>query len=234
MSEKMHYAVFATVAGWCGVAGTEAGLRKTVLPRPDRHDVECSILAAYPEAVLAPELFVDLIHRFEAYIAGQIVDFPDTLDLSFATDFQREVWQAARLIPHGQTRSYAWLAGQVQNPQAVRAVGQALGRNPLPVIVPCHRVLSSDGGLGGFSGGLDMKRFLLELEAAATVVSGCSSLVARMRMSPTSCLSGDEKAMRLVPLPDACWSSKTADITLFSLAANWLGSSETHTVSSAG
>ncbi len=171
MSSKMYYAVFVTIAGWCGVAGTEAGLRKTVLPQPDRHDIKRIVLADFPGAVLAPELFVDFIYRCETYFAGQVVDFPDVLDLSFATDFQREVWQEARLIPHGRTRSYAWLAGQIHKPRAVRAVGQALGRNPLPIIVPCHRVLSSDGSLGGFSGGLDMKRFLLDLETAVPVLS---------------------------------------------------------------
>ncbi len=107
--------------------------------------------------------------RLRAYFTGRKVEFPDTLDLSVATDFQREVWDATRLIPYGETRSYTWVAEQIKKPRAVRAVGQALGRNPLPVIVPCHRVLTSNGGLGGFSGGLEMKRFLLRLEATAGI-----------------------------------------------------------------
>jgi len=77
------------------------------------------------------------------------------------------VWQATRLIPYGETRSYLWVAVQIGKPGAARAVGQALGRNPLPVIVPCHRVIAADGGLGGFTGGLEMKRRLLELETTA-------------------------------------------------------------------
>jgi len=77
------------------------------------------------------------------------------------------VWQATRLIPYGETRSYLWVAVQIGKPGAARAVGQALGRNPLPVIIPCHRVIASDGGLGGFTGGLVMKRRLLELETSA-------------------------------------------------------------------
>jgi methylated-DNA-[protein]-cysteine S-methyltransferase len=105
--------------------------------------------------------------RLASYFAGHKVDFPDRLDLSAAYDFQREVWEATRLIPYGETRSYSWVAAQIEKPKAVRAVGQALGRNPLPVIIPCHRVLASDGALGGFGGGLVMKRFLLNLEKSA-------------------------------------------------------------------
>ena len=118
-------------------------------------------------ATRSPDLFDDLMERFRGYFNGHKTTFPDKLDLSGATPFQREVWQATRLIPYGATRSYAWVANQIRRPRAVRAVGQALGRNPLPVIVPCHRVIASDGKLGGFTGGLDMKRRLLYLEASA-------------------------------------------------------------------
>ena len=94
------------------------------------------------------------------------MDFPDKLDLARATRFQQDVWQITRTIPYGETRSYAWVAGQLGLPMAVRAVGQALARNPLPIIIPCHRVVGSHGGLGGFRGGLEMKRHLLNLEVA--------------------------------------------------------------------
>jgi methylated-DNA-[protein]-cysteine S-methyltransferase len=167
MSPDIYYAVFATAAGWCGVAGSAAGLRRIVLPRPERGDVEFRILADGGGAAPARERFADFIDRFIAYFDGRVVDFPDPIDISRATAFQWKVWRAARRIPRGQTRSYAWLAGRIGRPQAARAVGQALGRNPLPVVVPCHRVLAADGSLRGFSGGLEMKRLLLGLEAAA-------------------------------------------------------------------
>jgi len=109
-------------------------------------------------------LFSNLINRFQAYFSGQKVDFSDTLDYSGFTPFQCAVWEAARRIPYGQTRSYGWVALQVGKPNAARAVGQALGKNPFPIIVPCHRVLAGDGGLGGFSGGLETKKLLLTLE----------------------------------------------------------------------
>jgi methylated-DNA-[protein]-cysteine S-methyltransferase len=171
MGMELYFAVFATAAGWCGVAGSPAGLRLTMLPRPERRDAELQILRAAGGAVPAPERFTDFIRRFKAYFDGQVADFPDALDLSGATVFQQDVWREARLIPRGETRSYAWLAGRIGRAGAARAVGQALGRNPLPVVVPCHRVLSADGGLGGFREGLDMKRYLLGLEAATAAAS---------------------------------------------------------------
>ena len=97
------------------------------------------------------------------YFAGSRRDF----DLPLApqgTPFQRQVWFALATIPYGQTRSYAQIAAQLQRPTATRAVGAANGRNPLPIVLPCHRVIGADGSLTGFSGGLPTKRFLLELE----------------------------------------------------------------------
>ncbi len=80
------------------------------------------------------------------------------------TPFQRKVWNAVKAIPYGETRSYKWVAKKIGNPKAARAVGQALKRNPLLIIIPCHRVICSDGKLGGFSQGLKKKRELLKLE----------------------------------------------------------------------
>ncbi len=104
------------------------------------------------------------IIEFRNYLAGKRVLFTCQLDLTGSTPFQRLVWLKTREIPYGDSRSYAWLASAINNPKASRAVGQALGRNPLPIVIPCHRVLASDGTLGGFSGGLDIKRRLLRLE----------------------------------------------------------------------
>jgi methylated-DNA-[protein]-cysteine S-methyltransferase len=103
--------------------------------------------------------------QLAAYFAGRL----RTFDLPIATRgtaFQRSVWRALREIPYGATRSYADLACQIGKPNATRAVGAANGRNPVPIVVPCHRVLGSDGSLTGFGGGVDTKRFLLRLEGA--------------------------------------------------------------------
>lgn len=83
----------------------------------------------------------------------------------WGTSFQRKVWRAIQKIPYGETRSYLWIAKQIRNPKAVQAVGQACGKNPLPLLIPCHRVVASHGKIGGFSGGLKLKRRLLKLES---------------------------------------------------------------------
>ncbi|MCK4273289.1 MAG: methylated-DNA--[protein]-cysteine S-methyltransferase [Dehalococcoidales bacterium] len=164
MTQKLFYTVFNTTVGWVGLLGSNTGLLRTTLPQSSEQEAGLLLGDSLDRAALSPQRFEDLIRRFRAYFDGRKVDFPDRLDLSVATSFQRRVWQAARLIPCGETRSYGWVAGQIGQPEAVRAVGQALGRNPLPVIVPCHRVLMADGGLGGFSGGIETKKFLLSLE----------------------------------------------------------------------
>jgi len=168
MPQDLFYSVFKTTAGWVGVLGSLTGLVRTTLPQPLQREVYSLLGDNVSRAALSSRYFEGLMERFQAYFSGNRVDFPDELDLSGATPFQRSVWQAARLIPYGQTRSYSWLAGQVGSPGAARAVGQALGRNPLPIIIPCHRVLAGDGGLGGFSAGIEIKRFLLNLEKIMT------------------------------------------------------------------
>jgi methylated-DNA-[protein]-cysteine S-methyltransferase len=164
MRDARYYTIFNTAAGWVGILGTGRGLSRATLPQHSERAARNQLGDSVHDAVEAPSRFADLIERCRAYYTGRRVDFPDNLDIAGATSFQRAVWEAARLIPYGHTRSYAWVAAAAGNPQAARAAGQALARNPLPVIVPCHRVLAADGGLGGFSGGLAMKEFLLRLE----------------------------------------------------------------------
>ena len=108
--------------------------------------------------------FSDAVTQLEAYFAGGLRAFRLKLDLN-GTPFQVQVWNALLDIPFGETRSYAELARAIGKPAAVRAVGLANGRNPVSIVVPCHRVIGSDGSLTGYGGGLERKRFLLDLEA---------------------------------------------------------------------
>lgn len=163
MDRDLFYTTFNTSAGWIGIIGSPVGLVRVTLPQSSEQ-VAGRWLGDLEGAALAPRRFEDVIERFRDYFDGRGVDFTDALDLSGATTFQRKVWRAARLIPYGETRSYAWVAAETGSPKAARAVGQALGKNPLPVIIPCHRVVAADGGIGGFSGGIKTKRFLLSLE----------------------------------------------------------------------
>jgi methylated-DNA-[protein]-cysteine S-methyltransferase len=166
MIQGLSYVIFTVEVGWMGIIGSKEGLLRTTLPLLSEKDVYRRLENSLEGAKVSQSSFEYLIKRFRAYFSGEKVEFPDKLDLSSATDFQLEVWQATRSIPFGETRSYTWIARQIGKPKAVRAVGQALGKNPLPVIVPCHRVLASNGGMGGFSGGIETKRFLLSLEGA--------------------------------------------------------------------
>lgn len=167
MDRQLNYIIFNTDMGWVGIAGSAAGLVRIILPRPSAQEIRIQLKDVTSHGIRSPRLFQDLMNRFILYFSGRVIDFPDRLDLSGGTPFQRQVWETAKLIPYGETRSYGWIARQMDKPKAMRAVGQALGKNPLPIIVPCHRVLASDGKLGGFSSGLDMKRRLLGLESPA-------------------------------------------------------------------
>lgn len=107
--------------------------------------------------------FPDVVEQLGAYFAGDLTEF----DLAYTmagTEFQRRVWTALLTIPYGHTRSYGELADQIGSPNASRAVGLANGRNPISIIVPCHRVIGANGSLTGYGGGIDRKRALLDLE----------------------------------------------------------------------
>lgn len=143
------------------LAGDGAALTALCLPT-HRHRP-----ALDPAAVEDPGPFREAVDQLDAYFAGERRSF--SLPLApRGTAFQREVWEALRAIPYGATSSYGALAAAIGRPRAVRAVGLANGRNPLPIVVPCHRVVGSDGSLTGYGGGLEAKRMLLELETRAT------------------------------------------------------------------
>jgi len=162
----IKFAIVGTKFGWVGLGGSEAGLVLLTLPKSSRKATLSELNEFAADAVEDTSAFGDLSYRLQRYFYGEKVCFPDSLDLSGATDFRKAVWNATRSIPYGETRTYAWVAQQIGNPRASRAVGGALARNTFPIIVPCHRVIASNGNLGGFSGGLALKRRLLKLEAA--------------------------------------------------------------------
>jgi len=144
--------------------GSDSGLLAATPPQSSAREAERRLGDSLKKAVPSEKPFQETVERLKSYFSGQRVDFPDELDLSSATDFQRQVWRLTRLIPYGETRSYGWIAKRLGKSGAGRAVGQALARNRLPVIIPCPRVVG-DGGLGGYSGGVGVKSSLLRLEA---------------------------------------------------------------------
>ncbi|MBI4849112.1 MAG: methylated-DNA--[protein]-cysteine S-methyltransferase [Nitrospirae bacterium] len=109
----------------------------------------------------APESF---IRELDSYFKGTNIRFTQGLKFLIGTDFEKKVWAALNEIPSGETRTYKWVAEKVGSPLAVRAVGRALSKNPIPIVVPCHRVIESDGSIGGYSAGGNRKKRLLEME----------------------------------------------------------------------
>jgi O-6-methylguanine DNA methyltransferase len=120
-----------------------------------------------PPTKKAPSFIHKLAQQLRQYAAGKSVRWRVPVDLSSGTSFQQKVWRSLTKIPPGETRSYRWVAQKIGKPKASRAVGAACGANPVPIIIPCHRVIASDGSLGGFGGGLPMKRRLLAVEKDA-------------------------------------------------------------------
>ncbi len=157
--------IFKSRLGWVGLAVTESGICEVVLPKKHKSAVEQELGAT--TARISPgkkRIFSRAIKVLRRYFSGERVLLDLPLDIRSYTPFQRAVWRTAAEIPSGETRSYAWIAKRIKKPRSSRAVGQALGANPVPVIIPCHRVISSSGTLGGFSGGLGMKKKLLAME----------------------------------------------------------------------
>ncbi len=154
--------------GWCGLAGSGRGLEKIYLPEPEREALLGRMSAEFPDADFSPDGFSGLQQELLRFFRGGVPYFTSRLYYGRATIFQKKVWQAARSVKYGQVRTYGWLAARIGRPRAMRAVGAALGRNPFPILVPCHRILRRDGGLGGFSatGGLALKEKLLQLEGS--------------------------------------------------------------------
>ncbi len=161
----LKYDLFATPRGWMGLVASEIGLVSLVMPKNDPSLVLEQIEGNFPQATSTDHDILNLARQeVLGYLKGDNVSFTIPLDLSGATTFQRKVWETTIAIPRGECRSYLWLAIEVGSPRASRAIGGAMGANPLPIIIPCHRVISSGGTLGGYSGGLDTKKWLLELE----------------------------------------------------------------------
>lgn len=147
------------------LAATPQGLRYVVLAADEAAWLAKLPAGVEPHRAAADQPILDAARRqLGEYFCQQRRIFDLPLDLSSGTAFQQEVWRALCQIPFGETRAYSELAGSAGHPRGARAVGQALARNPLLIVAPCHRVLRADGDLGGFGPGLGAKRLLLELE----------------------------------------------------------------------
>ena len=165
------FSVFDTAIGRCAIAWGARGFTRCALPAADEEDLRRHIARGVPHAgeQPAPPAIAAAIRRIVALLAGARDDLCDlVLDLDDVPDFHRRVFATARAIAPGNTVTYGELARRLGTPGAARAVGQALGANPFPIVVPCHRIVAADGSLGGFSapGGARTKRRMLQIEGA--------------------------------------------------------------------
>ena len=163
---RTKYTIFKTKWGYFGLLAGEKGLLRTCLPCPDAKTVKTYLLTGLSKPEFDKNLLKPLQNRIIAYFEGKAVKFDAPLAFNGLLSFSKEVMTACQKIPAGKTLSYSHLAGLIGNPRAGRAVGNALAKNPIPLIIPCHRVIRSDGKIGRFSapGGTNTKKKLLELE----------------------------------------------------------------------
>jgi methylated-DNA-[protein]-cysteine S-methyltransferase len=165
-----HYLIFETAGGFCGIAWNSVGITRFQLPAASAATTERNLLRRLPGAepgTPAPEVLA-AIAAVKRYFAGDAVDFSDfRLDLDDQDAFFKQIYAAARRVGWGRTTTYGTLAKELgAGPEAARDVGQAMAKNPVPLIIPCHRVLAAGGKVGGFSapGGSAAKVRMLELE----------------------------------------------------------------------
>jgi methylated-DNA-[protein]-cysteine S-methyltransferase len=168
------YMIFDTALGFAAIAWSEQGVAGVNLPELARDAVRNHVARRFSGAVESepPAYVATAIERVRALLRGEHVDFDDTpLDTTALSDFQRDVYAITRAIPAGTTLTYGEIAARTGTPRDARAVGQALGANPYPIIVPCHRVVAADGRMHGFSGpgGTTTKLRLLEIEGYEAV-----------------------------------------------------------------
>jgi methylated-DNA-[protein]-cysteine S-methyltransferase len=188
MQKAIKYVIFKTKWGYFGLAGTEYALCRTCLPGPSPERVKSYFLKSlllqqratsieYPVSSIESDktFFKPIQEKITAYFEGACVNFSPDIPvlLDGFSEFQRAVLTACRKVKFGQTITYGELANKLGLPTAARVVGSALARNPLPLIIPCHRVIRTDGSLGGFSGlgGLSLKRRLLAHEQSCLSAS---------------------------------------------------------------
>ena len=161
---KIFYTSVDSPIGAAFIASTPKGICAITLAVSE--EAFLSEIKEYGAPQRDDKRFIELIKDLKDYFSGKEADFHKYhLDTSTGTEFQKKVWRKLLDIPYGETRSYKWLADEVGSPKGFRAVGGANGKNPVPIIIPCHRVINSDGTLGGYSGGVWIKEWLLKLES---------------------------------------------------------------------
>ena len=165
MTDIIHYSCLNPPFGPVFVAKTVKGICFINLSKISEAEFQSLLRKKFKkEPIRDDEKLKSVLNEMRDYFSGNQVNFKSLLDLRIGTVFQRKVWDKISKIPHGELRTYKWIASEIGNINAVRAVGNAVGKNPVPPIIPCHRVIRTDVKLGGFSSGISLKKWLLKLE----------------------------------------------------------------------
>lgn len=162
--DLVHFTVFTTSLGNMALVSKNEKLISLDIRRESVDAIIKNILNLYPEGVESVKLFKGIYAQLDRYLRGERIDFNVDIDISEMGTFTRNVLFELRKIPYGELRSYLWIGKRLGYRNAARAVGQAVKRNPIPLIIPCHRIIREDGSIGGFSLGIPIKEKLLTLE----------------------------------------------------------------------
>lgn len=162
--DEEHFVVYESSIGYIVIVTKNGKVVSLDVTDKGTYEARKMILSFHPDATESMTPFKTIRTLLDRYLQGREVDFDVEVDISHLGSFTRKVLNELRKIPYGETRSYGWLAKKVGKPGAARAVGQALKRNPIPIIIPCHRIIRDDGTIGGFSMGVNIKERLLALE----------------------------------------------------------------------
>ncbi|KAF0118562.1 MAG: methylated-DNA-protein-cysteine S-methyltransferase [bacterium] len=163
---KTVYSTFDTNFGWCCIVGKEGRLLEIVPFLHSEDSAYSYVVSKYTDITLCSDCLEEPKEAIKRYLAGERMDFEFSLNLSGYTEFQRGVWETTMSISYGEIRTYSWVSKKLGIPKSSRAVGTALAKNPLPIVVPCHRVVRGNGSMGGYSaeGGIEIKAKLLKME----------------------------------------------------------------------
>ncbi len=168
MTDIIHYSCLGAPFGPVFVAKTAKGICFINLSKISETSFQSLLTKRFlKKPIRDDKKLKSVINELLDYFNINQVNFKSLLDLRIGTTFQRKVWDKISEIPYGELRTYKWIANEIGNINAVRAVGNAVGKNPVPPIIPCHRVIRTDGKLGGFSSGISLKKLLLKLEKSS-------------------------------------------------------------------
>lgn len=162
--DLIEYAVYESSIGNIGLVAKNGRLIALKMTGEDEYKLIRSLTLQYPEGMRTERPFKKIRLLLDRYLRGQKVDFDIPIDISAETRFTQKILRVLQGIPYGEVRSYLWVGKQIGYKMAARAVGQAVKRNPIPIIIPCHRVIREDGTIGGFAQGVNAKRRLLAIE----------------------------------------------------------------------